>query len=639
MQKLTTPERRNKGRRTTPDWLWALAPMLLAAALVMPFLGRGIFDVDEAATMIGACARHLGPCSPLEAVRESLRWPDQAWGQAIVFSQWGQLVGWSEFAMRVLPWLTGPLALAWVYRLGRDLFSATIARTAAFLLATSVLFLTYLHIARSFIPAMLFASITMWGYWQVVLADKSPKREARVALLLGATALLYTQYFCALLVPALGLFHLLFLRRNRGWWHALSLLALAGVLALPQVPDLLKGIAFNQGNEGLHDWALRAPEVLSLFLRYLSNGILSPGELAGRLLLPALSLLLLFVVRNTRGRRQPDAVGFLTGTSTLLLLLIVSVNEWILVLEPRRVRYLASLWPPTLLLISAIIHRLLRDALRYLMFVPVALIALSGTLDFLQRGELIRHSWDNREHPVTLPVAHRIVAEACSDSLLLVDPFAFRYENRSYELYTGAWGLRRIPLHPDAAITETIERTLEREGVWLLYRTAFEEALHVPEIVEGLRQEGWSLSLDWKDGEVTLRQLRSPLRLRENDRVAPEFNGQIRWAGSWIALQDGRLLIRVDLRSADHNLPGDYSLALHVIDPRTGQLVAQGDVGIGPGTCIPVRSNIDISALPAGDYELQVALYDWQTGERLGARDLQTGAISDIHVLQRFRIG
>ena len=481
-------------------------------------------------------------------------------------------------------------------------------------------------------------AIALWGYWHSALAGSQPKRVAQFALLSGTTGLLYSHYLGALLIPALGLFHLLFLRKNRRWWHSLSLLVLAGVLALPQVPDLLNGIAVNQGNKALHDKALHAPEVLSLFLRYLSNDFLNPGQIAKSLLLPTLSLLALITAWITRQcRRQPDAFWYLACTSTLLLLLIVCANEWIMVLGPERVRYLAGLWPPALLLLSAIIHRLLRDTLRYLVLVPVALIALSGTLDFLQEGELIGHSWRYSKYPVSLPVAHRIVAEACSDSLLLVDPFAFRYENRSYELYTGAWGPRRVPLHADTAITEAIERALEREGVWLLYRTAFEEALHVPEIVEQLRQEGWPLSLDWQDGEVTLRQLRSPLRLRENDQVALEFNGQIRWAGSWIALQDERLLTRVDLQGADHNSLSDYSLALHVIDPRTGQPVAQGDVGIGPGTCIPVRSNIDISALPPGDYELQVALYAWQTGERLIARDSQTGTVSDIHVLQRFR--
>ena len=75
------------------------------------------------------------------------------------------------------------------------------------------------------------------------------------------------------------------------------------------------------------------------------------------------------------------------------------------------------------------------------------------------------------------------------------------------------------------------------------------------------------------------------------------------------------------LRSADEGLLARYSLAVHVIDVPTGERVAQGDVGAGPGAFVPLRSEIDISALPAGDYEVHLALYDWQTGARLPARD------------------
>ena len=42
--------------------------------------------------------------------------------------------------------------------------------------------------------------------------------------------------------------------------------------------------------------------------------------------------------------------------------------------------------------------------------------------------------------------------------------------------------------------------------------------------------------------------------------------------------------------------------------PRSGERVAQGDTGIGPGFIVPFRSEIDISALPPGDYEVRVAL-------------------------------
>ena len=54
--------------------------------------------------------------------------------------------------------------------------------------------------------------------------------------------------------------------------------------------------------------------------------------------------------------------------------------------------------------------------------------------------------------------------------------------------------------------------------------------------------------------------------------------------------------------------------------------VAQGDVGVGLGTFVRLASEIDVSALPPGGYELQVALYNWKTGERLSApMDLVTG--------------
>ena len=131
-----------------------------------------------------------------------------------------------------------------------DLFTARIALTATLLLATSVLFLTYMHVARSYAAAMLFAAIIIWAYWRVALQPHAPGRGSRAALVLGATGLLYAHYFSALLLPALALFHLFFVRKERRWWQPVVLLGLAALLALPQVPDLLSGIEHNQVNEG-----------------------------------------------------------------------------------------------------------------------------------------------------------------------------------------------------------------------------------------------------------------------------------------------------------------------------------------------------------------------------------------------------
>ena len=79
------------------------------------------------------------------------------------------------------------------------------------------------------------------------------------------------------------------------------------------------------------------------------------------------------------------------------------------------------------------------------------------------------------------------------------------------------------------------------------------------------------------------------------------------------------LRLYAGLRSDDEALLARYSLAAHVIDVITGERVAQGDVGVGPGSFAPVSTEIDVSALPPGEYDLRVALYDWQTGARLPA--------------------
>ena len=157
-----------------------MLPLLLAAALVAPILGRDVFDFDEAATMNGAGARHIGPYSPAEAVAVFVsRWPNHAWGQVMVYSLWGRVAGWSELAIRTVPWLTGLLTLACVYRFGRALFTARIALAAMLLMATSVLFLTYMHVARSYAAAMLFAAIVIWAYWRVALSPRPPGHGSR----------------------------------------------------------------------------------------------------------------------------------------------------------------------------------------------------------------------------------------------------------------------------------------------------------------------------------------------------------------------------------------------------------------------------------------------------------------------------
>ena len=618
-------------------WLWALLPLLLAAGLTVTALGI-VFDDDESSTMINAGARHLGPFTPAEAVHTSVtRSPDQAWGHVVVFSQWGRVVGWSELAIHALPWLTGLLTLAWVYRIGRALFTARIALAAMLLLSTSVLFLTYMHKARSYGLAMFFAAIVLWAYWRVALHPRTPGRGDRAFLVLGATGLLYAHYFGALLLPALALFHLIFVRKERRWWQPVILFGLAALLALLQVSDLRAGIGHHQADGELHQRALSYAEVISLLVRHLSDGLLKIQRPFSTLLALALPLPLLIAGwHSRRGRQATGAAWYLSLTGILQFLLMLGANEWLQVLEANRVRYLATLWPLAVLLISLALLHSTRALLRPPGgLVLVALMAFFGTSDYLNEGELARNwSWGNMSFPIA--ATRLIAAEGGASGFLVVDRHLLA-AGRIYEFYTGAYGKRRIRLEAYTTSDELLERAQDNDLVWLVSRSSQEQALHLPSHIERFRQDGWFQCRSWRDAGVALELLLAPLSTARG-RLQFESAATL-FAPDEPQFFDGRLRLRTGLHSEDKMFLDRHSLAIHVIDSRSGERVAQADTGVGPGTYVPLCREIDVSALPPGDYEVRVALYDWQTGARLIARDLETGADGDMHTLHHFRLG
>ena len=135
----------NKSKSTVGHaWLWALLPLLLAAALAIPLLDVDAFNGDEPASLVAAGIVRSGPLS-LEATWSYItnNNQNQAYGWPMLLAIWGRLVGWSELAVRALSLFFGMLTLAWVYRTGRDLLAPQAGLLAALLLSASVFFLAY----------------------------------------------------------------------------------------------------------------------------------------------------------------------------------------------------------------------------------------------------------------------------------------------------------------------------------------------------------------------------------------------------------------------------------------------------------------------------------------------------------------
>ena len=622
-----------RGRRAGLFWLWALTPLLLATALTVPLLGHDGFNGDEPFSLFAAGFGSHQPYSLVEAwnhvVAED---PQQAPGWPMLLSVWTRLLGWSEVAVRALPFLAGILALACIYRAGGDLHSRRAGLFAALLLSASLFYLTYMGHARSFTLVALCATLCVRAWWHIVQGTAG--RGAQIALVAGATGLLYLHYVTAMLLPALGLIHLLFVPKTRRWWRPVLLLAPVALAAALQLPGFAAGLNRTVGDESLHSRAMTAPELLAQFLLHLSNRLVDLSALPEALLPGALALLLVAVTAwQLRSGDRSSANRYLALVAVALLVLLVALNEAFELIVSNRIRYLMPLWPLMALLAGAGLHRLARHR-RRLVTVLVALWLIWGSALslFSEFRYEAGYFWRSDFHHVTQVLGERISAS----DFLAVDYQAAKLD--SGRIYLGSLNVPWATIHRyrDVPYEELTLGHAKHAFLWLLYRTA--DRVGFDDLPAALERVFCERALDeW--GFTLERYARQSV---ENCPEAParlEFEDGIRLSAPEITVAGDRLRLDAHFRSEDGNLLEHYSLAVHVIDLQTGERVVQGDTGLGPGHIVPLRSEIDLGGLATGEYELRVGLYDWQSGARLSGRDVDSGAVGDMHTLHIFRIG
>ena len=616
-----------------PVWLWALAPLLLAFALVVPRLNTDAFNGDENHTLASAGISQDEP-RYLTGVWNNTA-PRVAPGWAMLISLWARIAGWSELAVRILATYAGLLTIALVFRSGSDFFSPIAGFLAASLLGTSVFFLAYMLRAGPYAVVSLFAALAVWSYWKIAHSSRPPGFPGHGGLLLGSTGLLFSHYLASLILIPLGVAHLFSVPGGRSWWNTTIVFALAALAGVIQLPLLPKALDFT-ANEDLGSRVLSAPALLSGLLGGLSNGVLAVSTPAQEAFATGLFLFLLACLLwriRSKGRHEP--LSFLGTVLVVFLVLVGLANELLSIIADNRIRYLMPLWPLCALLGGSILWNLfnrnptlIRRLL--LLWLCLAVWLFTATSFRYEMGFFFQSR------------LHRVTA-AAADQVSEHEGLVVRIDNTFKGIRQAAWmaqeGKMRYPFSLYLSGREDVLSTLmsarsSHPFVWLMRHDdkvaissleAFEAGLRFCERV----LDQWGFRLERYTGTASRCS---------DDSLRLDFGPHIHWGAALAEQNEDSLRVEVHLYSSDWSLLDRYSLALHVIDPATGEAVALGDVGVGPGTFVPVRSDIDIRALPPGDYELRVALYDWRTGERLDARDQDTGVVSDMHVLQRFHI-
>ncbi|MCA9915753.1 MAG: glycosyltransferase family 39 protein, partial [Anaerolineae bacterium] len=219
-------------------WVWLVLLLLFTTWLGVRGLNLDAINYDEHWTIRIIGAEPYGPATLPAVIANATEDPWQPPLYYLLLWLWSQLAGATPFALRFLTTLVGLLSVASAYQLGKNIFGefsrkpvkvgdhmgSPLQRTdisaglyAAILLGGSSLLAIYLHELRPYALYILFTILALWAYWRSVHAAKLGWRGGTF-LFLSLAGLIYSHYFSIVVIVAVGLYHLLFVPKNRRWW-------------------------------------------------------------------------------------------------------------------------------------------------------------------------------------------------------------------------------------------------------------------------------------------------------------------------------------------------------------------------------------------------------------------------------------
>ncbi|MBC7809920.1 MAG: glycosyltransferase family 39 protein [Burkholderiales bacterium] len=471
MLKLMTSDRTNASRL----WLLVVPILLFAAWRAGLYLGYDALWYDEHASIYTAGGAHYGPLSPAEIwTRVQNGDPSHTPGFSWVLAGWGGLAGWSDVAGRALAWLCGLLAIAWTYRLGRDALSPLAGVLAALLLASSYLFLYYLHELRMYSLLALCAVVCLWAYFRMMHGRAHV--WIKFAFIFSLAIALYTHYLSLAMLLALGLYHLTLLwqrpRHWREWWQIGLLTGVALVLYLPWLITGMEALRSRIGDSGTGA-TYGSLEVLTV----------TPHIFANRgwpLLLPIGAFALL------QWRRPAlRLLLFWTVAAFLTLLAVNTLRPFII-----SYRYILVLWPAAAVLAGIGLARL-AETPSFGRLAAVGLVTAWVILGFVRADPIINNNYISGMG--LRSVLNTLSQQARPEDVAVFDVAPpHQFIERVMEYYTAELAPRSmlidLDLDPDSNDYQQQAASILANApyVWLTiaprlpeapYRTAFEQAL------------------------------------------------------------------------------------------------------------------------------------------------------------------
>ena len=327
-----------------------LVILTLCLAFVFSWGARGLtsdsISPAEYNSIFNIYENRLDNLSTLEGILHNVAAKDETHppGYFLLLNVWSRLVGSDLLALRLLSIYFGLFTVAFTYRLGRLIGAADQALSAAVLLAFMAYFGFYLHETRMYSLLAMVSALTVWSYASLVHSTVGFRNRWLVILCLSSAATIYVHAFGFVLLAAIGIYHLVFIPKNRHWFLVSIAMICAGCLYLPWLPNAIEmlGIRTSYASDSLA-WQESALALASIY----NNGL--------SILAPACAVILI-LNRNRLNRSQRQVAIFVA----LVLLVALVVNEFAPIIVARRIRYsiiLAPLWACTLAIAASLLPR------------------------------------------------------------------------------------------------------------------------------------------------------------------------------------------------------------------------------------------------------------------------------------------
>ncbi len=517
------------------------------------------------------------------------------------FWLWQQFIGSTEFMGRVYSIFASMLTLALVFQIGLKWFnSVRVGLFAIILLGANFYFFTFGLEIRPYAVNMLVATLSMWCFYRWL-----KRRTLTSALIYGLTVawMLYQHYFIIFLVAAQLLYLLLFIRLDRriikqaggAYMVAFLLWSPWFPIAVHQVQSLIS-IETNFGNaRGIAGIGSTTEPTSVTAIAGLVN-MMTSGQ-------PGLYLILLLVGLYYLWRKVTYRLILLWAFAVPIIALLV--NLVLSVYTPRYITYLIIGFA----LVMAVGITVLPRRIQWIALLFVVGISL-WSMPSLTSPRIIRYR----------DFYQQIAKEAQPKDVVYVDPM-----NLGDNV---VWWQMSHYLTADlfSTVTSDIDQAKSARRIWFITSDWFNNDVraHFAQLEANFPVQ--KVLGDCNRYWCYLIQLMEAPPLKTPQLFGTEMPF---WGADVVSVTHNEVDVHLWWR-ADHTPTISYSIGLHLLDS-SGNLIAQVDRPIQnygkdtvdtnamePGKIyVDYRSLALPDSIAAGDYQLELIVYDWQTGTRL----------------------